>query len=363
MVSGRKNKDKQDFQALCFSDETARNAAYQDIEERRLKEWENFQKSHRTPEDQRLNRAFIDVIIGDVLAGRLVIDLYDTVVPRTVERFRAMITGELGVDKETGTKIDYLHTKLQCIDHKKSLLCFGSFSMNVVPPIQDENFSVRHTERGLLTMISHGPNSARSAFGITLGPAPSLDFKQVAFGKVVDGVSVLDKLETAAVNSVGKPLNSPFISFCGVLTGKVPPGVWEYRERTANNSPVWMSKIIEPEEEEEPMRDTANDEEGNPEEEEDNEEKMDTEESEEKNENETIIEENEEGEEDGEAEEEEHQSSSEEKQEASAAEHDSAALGNIISTSNASEENNSSSHEEGESSNTASSITESSGDS
>lgn len=241
----RKSKEKQDFQAICFADEASRNAAYQDIEERRLKEWENFQKSHRTPEDQRINRAFIDISIGDVLAGRLVIDLYDTLVPRTVERFRAMITGELGVDKVTGTKIDYLHTKLQRIDKDKKLLCFGSFSMNIVPRIEDENYSLRHTERGLLTMISHGPNTARSGFGITLGPVPSLDFRQVAFGKVVDGFSVLEKLEAVPVNAVGKPLTSPFITFCGVLTGRSPPGTWKVCERSPNNTPVWQSLVLD----------------------------------------------------------------------------------------------------------------------
>eukprot|EP00796_Vickermania_ingenoplastis_P011575 gene11575-7971_t len=254
----RKNKEKQDFQAICFADEASRNAAYQDIEERRLKEWENYQKSHRTPEDQKTNRAFIDVSVGDILAGRLVIDLYDTLVPRTVERFRAMITGELGVDKGTGTKIDYLHTKLQCIDRERSLLCFGSFAMNIVPPIQDENYSVRHTERGLLTMMSHGPNTARSGFGITLGPAPCLDFKQVAFGKIVDGISVLEKLEKVPVNSVGKPLNSPFITFCGILTGQAPPGVWEYRrEEDVLEEEPDESDVEDPQEDEEDEQEGA----------------------------------------------------------------------------------------------------------
>lgn len=242
MVSkSRKAKEKQDLQTLYFADEASRNKAYQDIEERRLKEWENYQKSHRTPEDQRTNRAFIDISIDDAIAGRLVIDLYDTVVPRTVERFRSLVTGDMGVAKDTGTKIDYLHSKLQCIDKKKQLLCFGSFGMNIPFPIEDENFALRHTERGLLTMISHGPNTARTSFGITLSAAPCLDFRHVVFGKVVDGGAVLDRLEAAPVNAVGKPLIAPLIIFCGVLTGSVPPGVWEPCERTPDLSPAWVS--------------------------------------------------------------------------------------------------------------------------
>lgn len=242
----RKNKEKLDIQLLPFLDEASRNSVYQDIEERRLKEWDNFQKSHRTPEDQQLNRAFIDVSIGDAPAGRLVVDLYDHTVPKTVEHFRSIITGEHGVDKDTRTKIDFLYSKLQKFDKQRGVLCFGSPAVHLVPTLDDENFSLRHTERGLLTMISYGPNSSRQEFGITTGPAPSLDFKQVVFGKVVDGFSILEKIESLNINAAGRPITPVFITFCGVLTGKRPPGVWQMREKETIGYAVWESILLSP---------------------------------------------------------------------------------------------------------------------
>lgn len=238
-AKSRKNKDKLDVNTLHFVDEASRFSAYQDIEERRLKEWENFQKSNRTPEDQKLNRAFIDISIDDALTGRLVIDLFDNVVPKTVEHFRALITGELGIDKRTGKKIDYLHTKLTRVDTKAGLLHFGSMAMNIVSRIEDENFSLRHTERGLLTMISQGPNTGSFCFGITLKANPDLDFKQVVFGKVIDGINVIDKLESIPVNAVGKPFTPPVIAFCGVLSGVAPPGAWKVSEKSPPEKDPW----------------------------------------------------------------------------------------------------------------------------
>lgn len=243
-TKSRKNKDYLDVNTLHFLDEASRFSAYQDIEERRLKEWENFQKSNRTPEDQKLNRAFIDISIDDALAGRLVIDLFDTVVPKTVERFRALITGELGIDKRTGKKIDYLHTKITRVDAKSGLLCFGSMAMNIVTRIEDENFSLRHTERGLLTMISQGPNTASFCFGITLKANPDLDFKQVVFGKVIDGINVLDRLESLPMNAIGKPLNPPLIAFCGVLSGTAPPGAWKVSEKPTPEKDPWECVML-----------------------------------------------------------------------------------------------------------------------
>ena len=71
-------------------------------------------------------------------------------------------------------------------------------------------------------MISKGPNTSGSAFSITLDKVPALDFRQVVFGKVVDGLSVLDKIEAVACAKTGVPKVPIVVSFCGVLTGKRP---------------------------------------------------------------------------------------------------------------------------------------------
>jgi len=52
-------------------------------------------------------RCFMDVTIGGEMEGRIVVELYASVVPRTAENFRALCTGEKGVGAETGVKLHY----------------------------------------------------------------------------------------------------------------------------------------------------------------------------------------------------------------------------------------------------------------
>ncbi|RNF18060.1 cyclophilin [Trypanosoma conorhini] len=204
------------------------NKRYQDVEERRLKEWENYQRSHRSTEEQQSSRAFLDISIGDVLAGRLVLELFEDTAPNTVHNFRALITGSCGVDPTTGVRLDYLDTPVHGVDHAKKLILLGELeSLNVSStgsPLQDEGYRKRHSERGLLTMITDGPHTSGSVFGITLGPSPSLDFKQVVFGRAVDDLTLLDKLESLPLDAIGRPLVPAVVTFCGALTGPKPSG-------------------------------------------------------------------------------------------------------------------------------------------
>ncbi|EAN94765.1 putative cyclophilin [Trypanosoma cruzi] len=204
------------------------NKRYQDVEERRLKEWENYQRSHRSTEEQQSSRAFLDISIGDVLAGRLVLELFEDTVPNTVLNFRSLITGSCGVDPVTGVRLDYLYTPVHRVDRARKLILLGELeSLNVSStgtPIQDEGYGKCHSERGLLTMVSDGPHTSGSVFGITLGPSRSLDFKQVVFGKAVDDLTLLEKLESLPLDAVGHPIVPAVVTFCGALTGPKPSG-------------------------------------------------------------------------------------------------------------------------------------------
>ncbi|CCD21158.1 putative Cyclophilin type peptidyl prolyl cis trans isomerase [Trypanosoma vivax] len=208
----------------------ATNKRYQDVEERRLKEWENYQRSHRSTEEQQSSRAFLDMSIDDVLSGRLVLELFVDSVPQTVQNFRALITGSCGIDPATGVKLDYLGTKVHHVDHSKNMIVLGqldSFNLSSTGgTIPDEKYRHRHTERGLLTMVSEGPNTSGSVFGITLGPSPQLDFKQVVFGRATDDLTLLEKLEAIPLDSVNRPVMPVVVTFCGALTGPRPSGKW-----------------------------------------------------------------------------------------------------------------------------------------
>ncbi|CUG45677.1 cyclophilin type peptidyl-prolyl cis-trans isomerase, putative, partial [Bodo saltans] len=100
---------------------------YQDIEERRLREWENYQRSHRSSLEHSSAKAFLDIAINDVPAGRLVIELFEDIVPLTVDNFRSLITGSSPFDPSealTAPKLDYVDSCVYRVDTGKSRCVF-----------------------------------------------------------------------------------------------------------------------------------------------------------------------------------------------------------------------------------------------
>ena len=79
---------------------------------------------------------------------------------------------------------------------------------------QDENFKLKHTTEGLLSMANAGPNTNGSQFFITTVPCSWLDGKHVVFGKVTEGYELVKKIESYGSQSV-KPNAEVKISDCG----------------------------------------------------------------------------------------------------------------------------------------------------
>ncbi|CAE6507870.1 unnamed protein product [Rhizoctonia solani] len=81
----------------------------------------------------------------------------------------------------------------------------------------DENFIHKHKEAGLLSMANAGKNTNGSQFFITTVTTPHLDGKHVVFGKVVEGMDVVRKIENTPTDRGDKPLSEVKIAKSGQL--------------------------------------------------------------------------------------------------------------------------------------------------
>ncbi|CAN0447260.1 unnamed protein product, partial [Ectocarpus sp. 12 AP-2014] len=79
----------------------------------------------------------------------------------------------------------------------------------------DENFVRTHEGRGLLSMANAGPDTNGSQFFITFGTAPHLDGRHTVFGKIVEGMEVLDIMEKVSTGGNDRPRLAVTIDDCG----------------------------------------------------------------------------------------------------------------------------------------------------
>uniref|UniRef100_A0A1B6CLZ8 Peptidyl-prolyl cis-trans isomerase E n=1 Tax=Clastoptera arizonana TaxID=38151 RepID=A0A1B6CLZ8_9HEMI len=160
-------------------------------------------------------QVYFDINVGKVSIGRITIMLRSDVTPKTAENFKCLCTHEKGYGYQ-GSTFHRIIPEFMCqggdfTNHN------GTGGRSIYgKKFEDENFTLKHTGPGIVSMANSGPNTNGSQFFISTARTDWLDNKHVVFGHVLSGMDVIKKMEKYGTKA-GTPTEKIVIASCGEL--------------------------------------------------------------------------------------------------------------------------------------------------
>ena len=147
-------------------------------------------------EPEVTDRVYLDISVAGKPSSRIIIGLYGNVTPKTVDNFKKVATTALpGTD--VYRIVPGLTVQLGDVLHNGGKS--GKAATADGQPLASENFRVKHTIPGIVSMVRNPDGRVDSRFFITTRPGDSgyLDGRYVGFGRVVEGMENIYGLEKA----------------------------------------------------------------------------------------------------------------------------------------------------------------------